>query len=34
MESIQPGYKLVPGIYQLEVTAPDKEITTVKVIVK
>ena len=34
MENIKPDYKLLSGIYQLEVTAPDKEITTIKVIVK
>jgi hypothetical protein len=34
METIQPDYKLLSGIYQLEVTAPDKQVTMVKVIVK
>ena len=34
MENIKPDYKLLSGVYQLEITAPDKEITTVKVIVK
>ena len=34
MEYIKPDYKLLSGIYQLEVTAPDKTITTIKVIVK
>ncbi|MCW3091317.1 MAG: type sorting protein [Ferruginibacter sp.] len=34
MENIQPDFRLVTGIYQLKVTAPDKDISTVKVIVK
>jgi hypothetical protein len=34
MENVQPDYKLAAGIYQLEVTAPDKNVTTIKVIVK
>ena len=34
MEQIQPDYKMLAGIYQLEVMAPDKTITVVKVIVK
>jgi hypothetical protein len=34
MEYIQPLYKMLSGIYQLEVTSPEKEITRVKVIVK
>jgi hypothetical protein len=34
METIQPDYKLLSGIYQLEVTSPAKETTMVKVIVK
>jgi hypothetical protein len=34
METIQPDYKLLSGIYQLEVTAPDNQVTMVKVIVK
>ena len=34
MENIKPDYKLLSGIYQLEVTAPDKQVTLVKVIVK
>ena len=34
MENIKPGYKLTAGIYQLEITAPDNGITTVKVIVQ
>ncbi len=33
-ESIQPNNKLLSGIYQLEVTAPDKKITMIKVIVQ
>jgi hypothetical protein len=34
MENIKPDYKLLAGIYQLEITSPAKEITIVKVIVK
>ncbi|MEO6550764.1 MAG: T9SS type A sorting domain-containing protein [Ferruginibacter sp.] len=34
LENIQPGFKLAAGIYQLKVTSPDQEITTVKVIVQ
>ncbi|MEP7111614.1 MAG: T9SS type A sorting domain-containing protein, partial [Ferruginibacter sp.] len=34
MEIIRPGYELVSGIYQMEVMAPDKYITRVKLIVK
>jgi len=34
MEYIQPDYKLPSGIYQLEITAPEKSINTVKVIVQ
>jgi hypothetical protein len=34
METIKPDYKLLSGIYQLEVTSPEKETTMVKVIVK
>ncbi|MEP7144574.1 MAG: hypothetical protein ABI707_16960 [Ferruginibacter sp.] len=34
VEAIAPDHKLVSGIYQLRVMAPDKKITTVKVIVK
>ncbi|MEO6718763.1 MAG: Ig-like domain-containing protein [Ferruginibacter sp.] len=34
MENITPDYKLAAGIYQLEVTAPDKTVRNVKVIVK
>lgn len=34
LETIKPDYKLLSGIYQLELTAPDKAITMVKVIVK
>jgi Secretion system C-terminal sorting domain len=33
-ESIRPKYKLVSGIYQLEIISPDKKITTIKVVVK
>ena len=31
-EQIKPGIKLLPGIYQLQLTAPDKKITVLKVI--
>ena len=34
MEYIRPDYKMVPGIYQLEVTAPDNSVVAIKVIVK
>jgi len=34
MEYIQPDYKMTSGIYQLEITAPGKGVTMVKVIVK
>jgi hypothetical protein len=34
MENVTPDYKLAAGIYQLEVTAPDKSKTILKVIVK
>jgi len=34
MEKIKPLYKLVPGIYQVEVTAPGGEITTFKSVCK
>ena len=33
-ETITPNNKLLTGIYQLEITAPDKKTTTIKVIVK
>jgi hypothetical protein len=33
-ETITPVYKLLSGSYQLEITAPDKTTTTVKVIVQ
>jgi subtilisin-like proprotein convertase family protein len=34
MEYIQPLYKMLSGIYQLEITSPEKEINQLKVIVK
>jgi len=34
MHHIQPDYKMISGIYSLEVTSPSKEITRIKVIVK
>ena len=34
METINPGKKLIGGIYQLQITSPDKNITTIKMIVK
>jgi hypothetical protein len=34
IESIQPDHRLVPGIYQLKVTTPGKEINIIKVIVR
>ncbi|MEO6733000.1 MAG: Ig-like domain-containing protein [Ferruginibacter sp.] len=34
LENIESNYKLIAGIYQLEVTSPTKEITMIKVIVK
>ena len=33
LEKINSGGKLVPGIYQLEITSPDKEITIIKVVI-
>lgn len=34
METLTPNNKLTPGIYQLEITAPDQHISTMKVIVQ
>ncbi len=34
METIHPDTKLAAGIYQMEVTAPDKQTNTIKVIVQ
>lgn len=34
MQHIKPDYRLPSGIYQLEITAPDKTMTKVKVIIK
>ena len=34
METINPGKKLIGGIYQLQITSPDKNITTIKMIVQ
>ncbi|MBC7625822.1 T9SS type A sorting domain-containing protein, partial [Ferruginibacter sp.] len=33
-ETIEPNTRLLSGIYQLEITAPDKKTTSIKVIVK
>ena len=33
LEKINSGGKLVPGIYQLEITSPDKELTIIKVVI-
>ena len=32
-EKIQPDRKLLSGMYELKVTAPDKKVTTIKIIV-
>ena len=34
METLSPASKLTPGIYQLQVTAPDKSTSTIKMIVQ
>ena len=33
LEKINSGGKMVPGIYQLEITSPDKEVTVIKVVI-